>query len=480
MPIALTLAVLLAASANAAAPVKPQPFVVGETLQMESRVLAETRTYIIHTPASYKSGKDRYPVLVLQDGESNFAHTVAAVDLLADNGRIPEMIVVGVNNTDRSRDMTPTRPATGWGGTPWSGSAGGADKFLAFIADELLPAVDRDYRTRPYRILVGHSLGGLFAIYALTTRPEVFNGYLAISPSLWWDDQALVKKAQPFFAVHPQLRADLYMTMGDEGQAMLGGAWKLAAVLEESKLKDVRWQFKRSVEEDHGTIPYLSTYEGLQAIFSGYRITDPVALYDQGGTAALDRHYAEFSRRLGYPIKVPESLYHVMMWRLGELERFSDAEVIGKQALALEPRDASIHSTLAELAGMQKDTPRAIAHLTEALRLYPGNTDTRKALADYKVDVNSIVPDTRLSSRQLAPYLGTYRFNDELIKVAYEKDVLTASGTIEKCELRPVSPTRFYCVDVDLEIGFDKDAGGRVVGLTAEYPDRTDQFRRVR
>jgi len=159
------------------------------------------------------------------------------------------MIIVGVNNTDRARDMTPTKPATAFGDMPWRGGVGGADKFLSFIADELLPTIDRNYRTRPYRVLVGHSLGGLFAVYALINRPEVFKGYVVISPSLWWDDQVLVKAAQPFFAAHEDLRADLYMSMADEGDAMLGGAWKLSAVLEESKLANVRWQIQLSPEE---------------------------------------------------------------------------------------------------------------------------------------------------------------------------------------------------------------------------------------
>ncbi|HEY0799211.1 MAG TPA: alpha/beta hydrolase-fold protein, partial [Steroidobacteraceae bacterium] len=219
-----------------------EPVVIGEKFQIESKVLAETRSYVIYTPDSYKRGKEAYPVLVLQDAENNFAYTSAAVHLLSANGRIPAMIVVGINNTDRARDMTPSKLATGSGDTSWTGSAGGADKFLSFIADELLPTIDRNYRTRPYRVLIGHSLGGLFAVYALMNRPEVFKGYLISSPSLWWDDQALVKAAESFFAAHRDLRADLYMTMANEGDTMLGGAWKLSAVLEESKLADVRWQ----------------------------------------------------------------------------------------------------------------------------------------------------------------------------------------------------------------------------------------------
>ncbi len=202
-----------------------EPVVIGEKFQIESKALAETRTYVVHTPDYYNNGKDAFPVLVLQDAENNFAYASDAVHLLSANGRIPAMIVVGINNAERTRDMTPTKPKAGFGGTPWTGPAGGADKFLSFIADELLPTIDHNYRTRPYRVLIGHSLGGLFAVYALLNRPEVFQGYIIISPSLWWDDQVLVKTAQPFLAAHQDLHADIYMSMANEGDTMLGGAW---------------------------------------------------------------------------------------------------------------------------------------------------------------------------------------------------------------------------------------------------------------
>jgi predicted alpha/beta superfamily hydrolase len=459
---------------------KPEPFAIGEKFQIESKVLAETRTYIIHTPASYKSGKDAYPMLVLQDAEGHFAYTTSAVDMLSGNGRIPPMIVVGINNTDRTRDMTPTKPASGFGGAPWTGSAGGADKFLSFIADELLPTIDRNYRTRPYRVLIGHSLGGLFAVYALMNRPEVFNGYLIISPSLWWDDQALVKAAQPFFAAHKDLRADLYMTMGSEGQAMLGGAWKLSAVLEESKLPDVRWQFKRSPEEDHGTIPYMSTYEGLQAIFSGYRIADPIALFDEGGLAALERRYVEVSKRLGYTVEVPTAVYGGMVWELANRGRFAEAEEIGKKVLERDPKNTMALSALAQVAAMQKDDARAIGYLTQVLQLYPGDTQARAMLVNYKVDVDKIVLNLELSAKGVAPYLGEYRFKDELVKVAYEKGKLTGTSPAGKCELRALTQTEFYCIDADVELQFRKDNRGRVVGVTAEYPDHTDEYRRAK
>jgi predicted alpha/beta superfamily hydrolase len=477
----VSLGTVMAFASLAESATSPEPVVIGEKFQIESKILAETRTYVIHTPESYKSGKDAFPVLVLQDAENNFAYTSAAVHLLSANGRIPAMIVVGINNTDRTRDMTPSAPnRTGFSGVPGTGAVGGADKFLSFIADELLPTIDRNYRTRPYRVLVGHSLGGLFAVYVLMNRPEVFKGYLISSPSLWWDDQALVKTAQPFFAAHQDLRADLYMTMANEDGTMLGGAWKLSAVLEESNLANLRWQFKRYPEEDHGTVPYISTYEGLQAIFAGYRIANPIALFEEGGLPAFERHYAEVSKRMGYIIEVPARAYGDALSDLSNRERFAEAEEIGRKMLEQDPKNTWALSALAQVAAKQKDDARAIAYLTSELQLYPGSSQARALLVNYKVDVNKIVPNVELSAKELAPYVGEYRFKDALTKVANQNGKLMANSSFGKCELRAMTETKFYCVDIELELQFSKDNRGRVVGVAEEWLDHSDEYKKVK
>jgi predicted alpha/beta superfamily hydrolase len=469
-----------AASAASAARQTPEPVVIGEKFQIESKILAETRTYVVHTPDYYEKSRDAYPVLVLLDAENSFAHTSAAVHLLSANGRIPAMIVVGINNTDRTRDMTPSKPATGFGDRPWTGSAGGADKFLAFIADELLPTIDRTYRTRPYRVLIGHSLGGLFAVYALLNRPDVFKGYVVTSPALGWDDQVLVKAAQPFFAAHSDLRADLYMTMANEGDTMLGGVLKLSAVLEESKLPFLRWQFKRSPEEVHGTIPYMSTYEGLQAIFSGYRIADPVALFEEGGLPAFERHYADLSKRMGYTVPVPARAYGDTLSDLSNHGRFVEAEEIGRKMLELDPKNTWALSALAQVAATQKDDARAVGYLTEVLQLYPGSSQARAMLVKYEVDVDKIVPRLELSPKAVMPYVGEYRFNEERTKVVYEKGKLTATSSAGKCELRALTQSKFYCMDIEVALQFNKDNRGRVVGVTAEWLDHDEEFKKVK
>ena len=458
----------------------PEPVVIGEKFQIESKVLAEARTYVVHTPDYYKQRTEAYPVLVLLDAENNFAYTSAAVHLLAANSRIPAMIVVGINNTDRTRDLTPSKPAASFSGTPWTGSAGGAQKFLSFIADELLPTIDRNYRTRSYRVLVGHSLGGLFAVYALLNRPEVFKGYIVTSPSLWWDEQALVKAAQPFFAAHKDLRADLYMSMANEGDAMLGGAWKLSAVLEESKLPDLRWQFKRFPEEEHGTIPYLSTYEGLQAVFAGYRIADPVALFEEGGLPAFERHYADVSKRMGYIVPVPARAYGNALFDLSNRGRFAEAEEIGKKMLQLDPKNTWALSALAQVAAKQKDDPKAIGYLTQVLQLFPGSSEARATLVKYNVDVDKIVPNLELSPKSVMPYVGEYRFNDEQWNVVYEKGKLTAASSAGKCELRALTQSKFYCMDIEVALQFNKDNHGRVAGVTAEWADHNEDFKKAK
>jgi predicted alpha/beta superfamily hydrolase len=476
----ISLAALMTFAPLAESAKGPEPVVIGETFGIDSKVLAETRTYVVHTPDYYSNGKDAYPVLVLQDAENNFAYTSAAVHLLSANGRIPAMIVVGINNTDRTRDMTPTRPKASPEGTPWTMSAGGADKFLSFIADELLPTIDRDYRTRPYRVLVGHSLGGLFATYALMNRPEVFNGYLIISPSLWWDDQALVKTAQPFFAAHQDMHADIYMAMASEGDAMLGGAWKLSAVLEESRLPYVRWQFKRSPEEDHGTIPYISTYEGLQAIFTGFRIANPMALFEEGGLPAFERHYVEVSKRLGYTVPVPAGVYGDALSELLNRGRFAEAEEVGKKMLQQNPKNTWALTALARVAAKQKSDPEAINYLTRVLQFYPGNVEARSMLVNYKVDVDTIVPNVELPAKVLNSYVGEYHFKNELAKVAYQNDKLMATSSFGKCELRALTQNKFYCVNIELELEFRKGDRGRVVGMAAEWLDHSDEYKKVK
>jgi len=199
----------------------PKAITIGKKLKFYSEVLKEERLLFLYLPSGYDQLEESFPVLYLLDGDAHFHHTTGTVQFLAQNGRIPDMIIVAIQNTERTRDLTPPTQTDTEGDYATSG---GADNFLVFLKNELIPHIDQTYRTRPYRLLVGWSLGGLFAIHTLVKQPDVFNSYLAISPSLWWNDQALIQEMKTSLKNNPDLMGDLYMTMGNEGGKMLGAA----------------------------------------------------------------------------------------------------------------------------------------------------------------------------------------------------------------------------------------------------------------
>ncbi len=114
------------------------------------------------------------------------------------------------------------------------------------------------------------------------------------------------------------------------------------------------------------------------------------------------------------------------------------------------------------------------------LQLTPGNTRARGLLVNYKVDVDKIVPSAKLSAEELAPYVGEYRFKDQLTKVTYQNGNLMAASAFGKCEMRALTQTKFYCLDIELELQFSKDNRGRVVGMVAEWLDHSDEYKKVK
>ena len=132
-----------------------EPITIGERLTIASKVLGEDRPILVSTPPGYGRGQQRYPVLYLTDGDAHLTHTRGTVDFLARNGLMPQVIIVGIPNTDRNRDLTPSRvPVRTLGSRTFQlPTSGGADKFLNFIETELAPYVEASYRTEPFRIL---------------------------------------------------------------------------------------------------------------------------------------------------------------------------------------------------------------------------------------------------------------------------------------------------------------------------------------
>jgi predicted alpha/beta superfamily hydrolase len=327
-----------------------EPVVIGSRHSLQSHVLGEARPFWVYTPAGYDASDDVYPVVYLLDGNAHFHHTTGVAQFLAAQGRMPRVIVVAIPNTDRTRDLTPrTRTDT----TSAFPTAGGADNFLRFLQDELTPFIDGAYRTAPYRILIGHSFGGLFVAYALLTQPDLFDAHIAISPSLWWDNEALIHSAEQFFGDQEDNGGSdrsgfLYMTMGNEGGNMLAGAWGMARVLETGAPETFRWEFDVLGQEDHGSVPLRSTYAGFEKLFDGWRLENPFQLAADHGMVAVDEHFATLSQRFGYEIRTPELLVNQIGYGFLGQERVDEAITIFESNVERYPRSANVYDSLGD------------------------------------------------------------------------------------------------------------------------------------
>ena len=302
------------------------PIPVGERLPIPSKVLGEERTLLVSLPDTYARSKARYPVLYLTDAESQFTHARATVNFLARAGALPEMIVVGVVNTDRTRDLTPTHAdVTEDGRTTPAPTSGGADRFLEFLEKELVPWTDATYRTAPFRVLAGTSAGGLFALHAMRERPALFQAIVASSPWLVWDEGKELKALRSFLATDAARVRVLYFSLGNEGPAMRASLDALAAALEARPRGALRWATARYPQESHASAVLRSYYDGLRFVFDGWMLPfDPRTERLLGSVEEVKKHYTAIGERLGIPVTPPEAVVNLMGYEAltrGETER---------------------------------------------------------------------------------------------------------------------------------------------------------------
>lgn len=455
----------------------PEAITIGKKLKIYSEVLKEERLLLLYFPSGYDQFEKSYPVLYLLDGDSNFHHTTGTVQFLAQTSRIPDMIIVAIQNTERRRDLTPpTQTDT----TDAYSSSGGADNFLAFLKDELIPYIDQTYRTRPYRILVGHSFGGLFAIHTLVKQPGVFNSYLAISPTLWWNEQAIIEEVKTSLKNNPDLMGDLYMTMGNEGGKMLGAALKLSGVLEEEAPKSFRWHFELMEQETHGSVPNRSTYDGLEKIFEGYYIHEPILNYDQGGLAAIDKNYERVSKRMGYTISTPVPLVNQIGDALLEQERAQEALTVFEKAVKDNPSNADAYKGLGDAYKKLEKIEQAKKNYIKSLELNPGNENAKKMLTELGVDVSALTPDVTISHEILKKYVGEYQAPNLTVEIFIEAEKLYVKAQGQKFELHPISETKYYLTVTNAQISFNQNAAGVVESLTIHRGGGTLEAKKIK
>lgn len=270
---------LLAALRAHAQTTDPFRYPPSEALTIYSSILNEDRKVYVHCPeADSADTNQRFPVLYVMDADNHFTLLAQYADYLArpDVSAIPKMIVVGIPNTKRTRDLTPTNSMINYDGEPDSSSyngSGGNGNFLRFIATELVPLIDNKYKAAPFKIFAGHSFGGLSSLNCLLTNPDLFDAYVAVSPSLWWDNGHLLKLADEQLKSGSFLPKLFFFSDGNEGGARSSfhkSLLKLDATLAKKKLKGFTYLYKHYPTETHMTEPIVAYFDALSFIFKDW------------------------------------------------------------------------------------------------------------------------------------------------------------------------------------------------------------------
>lgn len=318
------------------------PINVGESFTVHSTLLNEDRTILVYSPERYSGSNESYPVLYLTDAESHLIHTGGAINFLSSTGigYMPKLIIVGITNTNRARDLTPAPLHCVNSQFP---QGGGADKFLAFITSELKPIIKSKYRTSPFDILAGTSLGGLFTINTFINHPESFNAFFAISPSLWWDKGEVVAKARSVLQKPITRNQFLYFTLcSGDSKELQESTKQFETILHKRTPDSLHWQTKFIDEETHNSSPLLGYYAACKFLYTKWHLDSLNSL------ANLENHYASLSKEYGYKIEVPEGEMNSLGYGLLFGGKAEDAILVFQKNIERFPSDPNVYDSMGD------------------------------------------------------------------------------------------------------------------------------------
>ena len=332
-----------------------------ETFRIDSKLINETVTARIALPESYyHSDSFQYPVMLVMDGSTQFEHIAGNVNFLSTFSIVPEMIVVGVSAKSRLKHFTHTELAG------YEGRSGGAQHYTRFLQDELLPELKKQYRMSPFTLVTGHSLSGLYTSYLATHHADFINASISVSPSLWWDDFALINdiKATKRQVEKPPLR--WFVSMANEPNEMAEGYNRLMSVLGEKSERVFDWESREFPKETHDSAPLIGNVEGLKSIFRGYNAVPNIEIKS---LEQLQAYYGNYAKKMGY--NFPMSLHQYNVYGLkaayeGELDW--GIEILEKGVEVFDQSEI-LWDSLATVYSMNDDTESALQASNKALKL---------------------------------------------------------------------------------------------------------------
>ncbi|MFZ1380464.1 MAG: alpha/beta hydrolase-fold protein [Saprospiraceae bacterium] len=235
-------------------PQKQDPLPAHDEFTIESKIVEETRNINFWTPPEYKSSPDSLPVMYMADGgiiDEDFPHIANTIAALIKSKNIPPMILVGIANTQRRRDLSgPTEVDSDKEIAP---AVGGSEKFRAFIKEELFPEINKRYRTTSEKSIIGESLSGLFVVETFFLSPDMFDHYIAFDPSLWWNNHYLVRTAKEHLANFSTKEKRIWFA-GSSAEDISKYTNELAEIFKKENFPNVKWEYSPEPKEKHNTI----------------------------------------------------------------------------------------------------------------------------------------------------------------------------------------------------------------------------------
>ena len=350
-----------------------------------SEVLAEQREVWVYVPEQAQERK--FPVLYLLDGRGHFysvAGMIRQLSTINGNTVVPEMVIVAITNTNRFRDLTPSHVGDS------TNVSGGGDAFTQFIRDELMPYVEEKYPIADHRTMMGHSLGGLMAINTLMNYPEMFDNYMAIDPSLWWDDKKLLKEVKEVLNQRKFDDKSLFVGVANtmpKGMDITKVASDTArntnhirAILDFSRTASgnpqngLNFSWKYYDDEDHGSVPLISEFDGLKFMFSWHRFPKWSEIMDTEKTVddlleLIVSHYQKVSSKFGYEILPEQQRINFVGLTLMNREANEKAFALFDLNIENYPESPDAHESMGDYYLAQGDTTNAVSFFEQSVKL---------------------------------------------------------------------------------------------------------------
>jgi predicted alpha/beta superfamily hydrolase len=358
------------------AQISKEDIIIGKHIKLYSDILEEERSILIHLPTGYEKSQEKYPVLYVLDGGSvpSFSIVTGTVERMA-YMTIPNMIVVGIRNTDRDRDMFPMQLKN-------SRTSSGADNFIEFFLKELIPYVDKNYRVENFRILNGTSNSAFFTIYVLLKKPNLFSAYVASSPTrLEWFDDPLYKKFGELKKKNEPLNKTLYLIYGENDyRSIIKAIPKFKKIIEENTPDGFRWEIELIKNEGH--VPSNSVLKGLQFVFSGWKY--PREKLKETTFHEVNTYYDQLAEKYGLDAKISKTVLLNLGSDLVKKNEINEALEVYLLNIKLYPGNSYAHYYLGLAFEKIGEKTLAIKHIEKTLEMLPTWVAAKRKLEELK------------------------------------------------------------------------------------------------